>query len=1370
MTKGSGLTAWFLPDEVLLNIAGTPVRMRFQGAQRDARVEGLDALPGKANFLTGGANQWRLDVPLFGRVVYRQLYPGIDMVYGGNGRNLKSEFVVAPGADPSQIAVRYLGAGTVRINAGGALVIPLDGQPLLEEPPRIYQERDGKTEEVEGRFELAADGSVRFHVGPYDASLPLIVDPTLSYSTLLGGSGFDSAISIAVDSSGAAYLAGYTDSYDFPTANPAQSFNAGGNDAFVAKLNPAGNGLVYCTYVGGSGDDRAYGIAVDPNGYAYVTGSTASLNFPARYALQSQLQGWRNAFVFKLNPAGNVLVFSTYLGGNGFDTGYGIALDGAGNAYVTGDTTSVNFPATGFQKSYRGTQDAFVAKIAADGTRLLYSTYLGGGNSNHGAAIAVDAGGTAYIAGSTYSVDFPTLNAFQPNLAGGEDAFVARLSADGNSLLFSTYLGGSGGVTSYPETAQGIALDAQGSAYVTGVTSSPDFPLLHALQPARAGSLDAFVTKLNASGALMYSTYLGGYGVDVGNAIAVDSNGGAVVVGYTYSTDLPVVGAIQSQSGGDCDAFVAKLSPTGDSLVYLSYLGGNGSDTATAVALDPSSSVYVAGWTLSTNFPLLNPYQTVNSGNYGAYVTKIALGSAGVTSIWPASAVPGTAWHSDSSATLGVKFRSDTGGYIAGIRFYKGAGNNGTHIGLLYSAGGTLLAQATFTGETASGWQKVNFSTPVAISAGTTYIAAYFSTSGYPYDCSYFTGNGVDNAPLHALRSGVDGPNGVYAYGASPQFPAASYGDANYWADVVYSPSSGSGAPDLTIAVAHSGNFEQGQTGATYAITVANSGTAPTSGAITVTESVPTGLTATSMLGSGWVCTQPAGPCTRSDALAPSATFPTITVTVDVAGNAAAIVTNIATVGGGGETNTANDEGADPSTITSLSGGATSIWPASAVPGSAWRSDSSLTLGLKFRSDSGGSIAGIRFYKGAGNNGTHIGLLYSVSGSLLGQATFTGETASGWQQVTFSTPVAISANTTYIAAYFSTSGFAYDSSYFTSSGVDNAPLHALRSGVDGPNGVYAYGASPQFPAYSSADANYWADVVFAPSTGSSIPDLTIAKAHAGNFAQGQTGASYTVTVTNSGTASTSGTVTVTESLPTGLTATSMLGSGWVCTQPVGPCTRSDVLGVNATFPAITVTVNVATGAPASVINTATVAGGGETNTSNDQAADPTTITSLTGGATSIWTASAVPGTAWHSDSAATLGVKFRADTSGSIAGIRFYKGAGNNGTHIGLLYSTAGTLLAQATFTGETASGWQQVAFNTPVAISANTTYIAAYFSTSGFAYDSSYFTNNGADNAPLHAPRSGVDGPNGVYAYGASPQFPAYNYGDANYWVDIVF
>ena len=755
-----------------------------------------------------------------------------------------------------------------------------------------------------------------------------------------------------------------------------------------------------------------------------------------------------------------------------------------------------------------------------------------------------------------------------------------------------------------------------------------------------------------------------------------------------------------------------------------------------------------------------------NTSNDQATDPTTILSSTPSNSIWSVSAVPGTAWHADSAATLGVRFRSDVGGTISGIRFYKGAGNNGTHIGLLYATTGTLLGQVTFAGETASGWQQANFTAPVALSANTTYIAAYFSTSGFAFDPSFFTNSGVDNPPLHALRSGLDGLNGVYMYGGSPQFPSSSAGNSNYWADVVFSSTS-TPTPDLTISSSHAGNFTQGQMFATYTITVRNIGDGPTSGVVTVNESLPAGLTATSMTGSNWNCAQPSGPCSPIDLLGAGAAYPDITLTVNVAANAPSSVTNIVTVSGGGETNTSNDQASDPTTITS-STPANSIWATSAIPGTAWHNDSPVTVGVKFRSDVSGNVTGIRFYKGAGNNGTHIGLLYTVNGTLLGQFPFTGETGSGWQQANFPAPIAISANTTYIAAYFSTSGFAFDPSYFTNTGVDNPPLHALRSGVDGLNGVYMYGSTPQFPASSAGNSNYWADVVFS-STGTLSPDLTITKTHTGNFMQGQTGDTYTITVNNSGSAPTSGTVTVTETLPPGLTATSMLGSNWTCTQPSGPCTRSDGLGAGSAYPDITLTVNVAAIAPPSTTNVATVSGGGETNTSNDQASDPTTITSSTP-ANSIWATSAIPGTAWHNDSPVTVGVKFRSDVSGAITGIRFYKGAGNSGTHTGLLYTANGTLMGQVAFTGETASGWQEATFPFPITIAANTTYIAAYFSGSGFAFDLGYFTNSGVDNPPLHALRSDVDGPNGIYIYGSGPQFPSSSAGNSNYWVDVAF
>jgi hypothetical protein len=599
MAKASGFTAYFLPREIQLRIRGAWVHMRFEGSNPRAQVEGANTLAARANFLLGDESQWHRDVPTFASVRYRNLYAGIDMVYGGSGVHLKSQFVVAPGANPALIRVRYSGAGRPAVQPDGRLEI---GE-LSEAAPYIYQEKG----RVEGRYSVRDDGTVGFALGAYDRTQPLIIDPLLSYSTLVGASQFNAATALAVDSSGAAYIAGYTDSDTLPTANPAQNYNAGSVAVFVAKLTPSGSGLEYCTYMGGSDDDRAYGIAVDATGAAYVTGSTTSPNFPTRNAEQRSLEGSRNAFVFKLNPMGDMLVFSTYLGGSGADTANAIALDAAGNSYVVGDTTSLNFPATGFQTGNRGSQDAFIAKLSSSGQQLLFSTYLGGAGLDHAGAVAVDAGGTVYLTGNTWSIDFPVQNAYQSAIGGPCNAFVARLSADGDTLLFSTYLGGGGCTTAYPETGQGIALDSKGDAYVAGVTSSSNFPLLNAIQPQLEGFTDAFVTEVDSTGNMLFSTYMGGSGVDVGNAIALDASGSVYVVGYTYSSDFPVTsGAVQTANAGQCDAFLFKLSPPGDTLLYATYLGGSNSDTASGVATDSSGNVYLGGWTQSTNFPVVH--------------------------------------------------------------------------------------------------------------------------------------------------------------------------------------------------------------------------------------------------------------------------------------------------------------------------------------------------------------------------------------------------------------------------------------------------------------------------------------------------------------------------------------------------------------------------------------------------------------------------------------------------------------------------------------------------------------------------------------------------------------------------------------------
>src|SRR5438552_3467713 len=513
LTAGEAVLVLTKPNPDATQARATPVvvRMSVVGAAPKPLVSGLDELPGKANYLIGNPAKWRTNVPTYAKVHYRAVYPGIDLVYYGNQRQLEYDFVVSPGADPERIVLGFQGAERLEINAEGELVLHAAGGAIRQRVPLIYQEIDGVRTKIEGRYVLKDAHRVGFQVAAYDPSRPLVIDPTLVDSTYLGGSGWDYGYGIAVDAAGSAYVTGVTRSTDFPTASPLQATTGGGveGDAFVTKLDPTGSALVYSTYLGGRGVDYGYGIAVDAAGSAYVTGQTTSTDFPTTIgAFQTTKGGSYNAFVTKLNPTGSALVYSTYLGGSGGERGFGIAVDAAGNAYVTGTTGSTNFPTTpgAFQTTGGG---VFVSKLDAAGSALLYSTYLGGSGDDRGYGIAVDAAGSAYVTGSADSTDFPTVNPLQAANGGVGDAFVSKLDATGSALLYSTYLGGSA-----RDAASGIAVDAAGSAYVTGYTISTNFPTMNPLQAAHGGGYtDAFVSKLDAAGtALLYSTYLGGSG------------------------------------------------------------------------------------------------------------------------------------------------------------------------------------------------------------------------------------------------------------------------------------------------------------------------------------------------------------------------------------------------------------------------------------------------------------------------------------------------------------------------------------------------------------------------------------------------------------------------------------------------------------------------------------------------------------------------------------------------------------------------------------------------------------------------------------------------------------------------------------------
>ena len=861
LARGQGYGIFLTADGAAFSLGGSALHMRLQDAAPAPRITGVDQLPGKVNYLVGNkSSDWRTNIPTYERVRYEQIYSGVDLVYYGNQRQLEYDFVIAPGASFKQIRLAFDGAGKLKLNRRGDLIIKSGAQEIRLLRPKAYQDINNKRREVSVRYSLKTRGEVAFQVGNYDKSQPLVIDPLLVYSTFLGGSGLDVGESIAVDSSGNAYISGQTASLNFPTSSPQQATNGGQTDAFVAKLNADGSALIYSTFIGGSTTETATSIAVDNSGNVYLTGQTDSINFPVLNALHPTLNGSADAFVTELNSAGSGLVYSTYLGGRGSDGGKSIAVDGLGNAYVTGITPSTDFPTTNpLQASRQGhaifkstnsagnwvgsdsglagavvldlafapnnssimyaaaetglfkttdgganwnsvptTPALSINRLAIDPTNpaIIYAAAFGGmfkstdgGNTftainngfmGNGRAIildpvtpttlyaisfgsivfkSVDAGanwtaafinnaniinalaidpntpatlyaatnrglfkstnsgvswtalnfglnftagangvaidkmnGAVYaatIAGLLKSVDggstwtnlsgtlnlvvskivldptnssiiyvtavngvsksidggatwtisntgFPNtqilslvINPTQASTlfigtASGSDAFVTKLSAGGASQVYSTYLGGS-----VDDQGLAIALDGSGNAYVTGSAASSDFPTANAIQAVSVFT-DAFITKLNASGsALVYSTFLGADGFDVGRAIAVDASGNAYVTGSTNSQSFPVVNAFQPTVPANSfgDAFVAKVNAAGSALVYSTYLGGEGIEDGAGIAVDNAGSAYVTGNTNSANFPTLAPLQAELSGVFNgsdAFVTKFA--------------------------------------------------------------------------------------------------------------------------------------------------------------------------------------------------------------------------------------------------------------------------------------------------------------------------------------------------------------------------------------------------------------------------------------------------------------------------------------------------------------------------------------------------------------------------------------------------------------------------------------------------------------------------------------------------------------------------------------------------------------------------
>ncbi|MDM8530340.1 SBBP repeat-containing protein, partial [Anaerolineales bacterium HSG25] len=687
-----------------------PLRQIFDGSNPNPTLSGGELLPGKVNYFIGNdPDNWQTDLPTYAGLGYQNLYTGIDLLYEGQDGQLKSTYTVAPNINPDQIRWHYKGASDLWIDSEtGDLVIEisplqqetfntdetgmweqkthLEGREdtlgegkhtIREQAPIAWQDIAGQRVPVEVAFDLAADGSLGFTLGVYDPTYPLVIDPVT---------------------------------------------------------------LAYSTYLGGSGDDMGYGIAVDGSGNVYITGETASTNFPTTAGAKDEtyLGGTEDAFVTKLNTDGSALSYSTYLGGSGFDEGYDIAVDGSGNVYITGETASTNFPTTvgAHDETYLGgSSDAFVTKLNTTGSALSYSTYLGGNATDEGTTIVVDSSGNAYVTGYTTSTDFSTTVGAKDTIFNGlTDAFVTKLNVAGTGLIYSTYMGGS--CLGF-EQGRDIAIDSSGFAYVTGRTDCNDFPTtVGAYDTFLSGASDAFVTKLNAAGSdWVYSTYLGGLGIDTGDNIAVDSSGNAYVTGKTNGLFVTTGGAYDTTSNGTSDAFVTKLNTTGSGLTYSTYLGGAGDESGNGIAVDSSGNAYVTGYTTSSSgLATAGAYESALGGTQDAFVTKLNaagngliystyLGGAGTETGWGIAVdssgnayVTGETASNDFPTTVGVSQGSSGGGtdvFVAKVIIVPEIGVTGngatiisgdttpstvdhTDFGLIPASGGFLMAR-TFT-------------------------------------------------------------------------------------------------------------------------------------------------------------------------------------------------------------------------------------------------------------------------------------------------------------------------------------------------------------------------------------------------------------------------------------------------------------------------------------------------------------------------------------------------------------------------------------------------------------------------------------------------------------------------------------------------
>jgi hypothetical protein len=633
--RAAGFTLWATRDGLIFDQAGSPevtgpdqrkhggavTSLVFLGSRPGVEVSAEGETTHRANFFLGqDPARWRTDIPTAAAIRYHSLYPGIDLKVYGVGRHVEYDWVIAPGANPAAIRFRYDRARGTRLDAEGNLIVDSAAGELTHQKPAAYQDIDGRRVAVACRYDRLGAETYGFRIGRYDRRRPLVIDPlVIVWSSYLGGDHDDEVMALAVDAEGGVLVAGNTESADFPLVNPRYPALAGGIDVFVAGITPAGDALLFSTFIGGRGDDYVYDLAVDAAGSPIVCGK-ASRNFPVRNAYDLTYNGGSaDGFLVKLTSSGDAILFSTYLGGQEHDSLRRIILDPAGAILAVGSTDSTNFPAVkGFDKTFNGWTDVFSAKFTADGKTLLFSTFLGGKDWETARGIALDAEGRIYIAGGTESPNFPVKSALYPAHISGEDGFLTILTPTGKALVASTYIGGR-----MDETLYGLAVDATGSIYLGGETKSPDFPTRAAYDPIYNGDYDGVILKLKPLAAgLVFSTYFGGSNHDSIGALAVDAAGGIVVAGTTDSPKFPIKNAYNSTLSGPSDAFVAKFLPSGRALAFSTYLGGSKSEDAKGVYLDWAGDIYVYGATDSKNFPRKSAFDAVYGGRSDGFVTK----------------------------------------------------------------------------------------------------------------------------------------------------------------------------------------------------------------------------------------------------------------------------------------------------------------------------------------------------------------------------------------------------------------------------------------------------------------------------------------------------------------------------------------------------------------------------------------------------------------------------------------------------------------------------------------------------------------------------------------------------------------------------